>query len=90
MGSKGLQAGYAISLFSASGSADGWCGDHFLLAPPYTVTAADVEEIVNRVGRVVDAVFEDLGGKSKAINRSTGVDGCDGVNGVDGRHGVGH
>jgi adenosylmethionine-8-amino-7-oxononanoate aminotransferase len=60
IGKKGLQKGYDISLFPATGAADGWKGDHFLLAPPYTVKKADVEEIVHRVGMVVDAVFEDL------------------------------
>ena len=84
IGVKGLQKGYDISLFSASGSADGWHGDHFLLAPPYTVSAADVEEIVERVVKVVDAVFQDIHGKGKLVN---GVNGCDAVNGIDG---VGH
>lgn len=60
LGKKGLERGYDISLFPATGSADGWTGDHFLLAPPYTVRKSDVEEIVDRVGRVVDAVFNDL------------------------------
>lgn len=60
LGQKGLTKGCDISLFPATGSADGWKGDHFLLAPPYTVGKSDVEEIVHRVGRVVDAVFKDL------------------------------
>ena len=29
LGSKGLQKGYDISLFAATGAADGWNGDHF-------------------------------------------------------------
>ena len=85
MSLKGLQAGYDISLFSASGSADGWKGDHFLLAPPYTVKAVDVEEIVERVVRVVDSVFEDLNGKSQFLGKANGVNGE--MNGLDG---VGH
>jgi len=60
LGSKGLEEGYDISLFVATGAADGWLGDHFLLAPPFTVGEADVREIVTRVVRVVDSVFEDL------------------------------
>lgn len=60
MGSKGLESGFDISLFAATGSADGWLGDHFLLAPPYIVNKGDIEEIVHRVVKVVDAVFEDL------------------------------
>lgn len=57
---RGLEPGYNICLFSAQGCADGMAGDHFLLAPPYIITKADVEEIVLRVGRVVDSVFEDM------------------------------
>jgi adenosylmethionine-8-amino-7-oxononanoate aminotransferase len=57
---RGLEKGYDVCLFSAQGCADGWTGDHFLLAPPYTIERADVEEIVLRVGRVVDSVFEDM------------------------------
>ena len=79
---KGLQAGYDISLFTASGSADGWHGDHFLLAPPYTVTADEVEEIVKRVVKVVDAVFDDINHKGKLANGVNGYDGKDGADGV--------
>lgn len=60
LSSKGLERGYDVSLFAATGVADGWLGDHFLLAPPFTVTEADVREIVERVVKVVDSVFEDL------------------------------
>lgn len=60
LGKKGLERGYDISLFPATGAADGWAGDHVLLAPPYTVQRPDVEEIVHRLVKVIDAVFEDL------------------------------
>lgn len=79
LGSKGLQEGYDISLFPASGSADGWRGDHFLLAPPYTVTAAEVEEIVDRVCRVVDAVFDEVYQNGKLIDGHSGVNRFNGV-----------
>ena len=68
LASTGLREGYNISLFTASGSADGWNGDHVLLAPPYTVSANEVEEIVKRVCRVIEVVFDDLGGKRKLTN----------------------
>ena len=84
---KGLEEGYNISLFAASGSADGWHGDHILLAPPYTVSAADVEEIVNRICMVIEVVFDDLGRKHKLTNGYSEADRCDGVEGVNG---VGH
>jgi adenosylmethionine-8-amino-7-oxononanoate aminotransferase len=60
MRQRGLEKGYDVCMFSASGCAGGTEGDHFLLAPAYTIGEADVEEIVSRVGRVVDSVFWDL------------------------------
>ncbi|RYP53511.1 hypothetical protein DL768_001548 [Monosporascus sp. mg162] len=57
---RGLEKGYDVCLFSSTGCADGWNGDHFLLAPPLTVTPEDVENIVNRAARVVDSVFEEV------------------------------
>ncbi|KAL8966251.1 MAG: hypothetical protein Q9183_003453 [Haloplaca sp. 2 TL-2023] len=60
MANRGLEPGYDISLFAATGSADGWLGDHFLLCPPYIVSESDVEEIVTRVVKVVESVFEDV------------------------------
>ncbi|KAL8640413.1 MAG: hypothetical protein Q9228_002663 [Teloschistes exilis] len=60
MANRGLERGYDISLFAANGSVDGWLGDHFLLCPPYIVGESDVEEIVKRVVKVVESVFEDV------------------------------
>lgn len=58
---KGMTKGYDVSIFQATGSADdGHAGDHILLAPPYVVQKSDVEEIVDRVGRVVEDVFGEL------------------------------
>ncbi|KAG4425142.1 hypothetical protein IFR04_001709 [Cadophora malorum] len=57
---RGLEPGYDVCLFSAQGCADGKRGDHFLLAPPYTITSADAEEIVFRAGKAVDSVFAEL------------------------------
>ena len=87
LGSTGLKEGYNISLFTASGSADGWHGDHFLLAPPYTVSATEVEEIVKRVCRVIEAVFDELGGKRKLANGHCEANGCESMECVDG---IGH
>ena len=73
MGIEGLQQGYDISLFAATGAADGWNGDYFLLAPPFTVTDRDVEEIDKRVGKVVDSVFEDLEVEGKLSRAGSGM-----------------
>ncbi|KAJ2996149.1 hypothetical protein NUW58_g1063 [Xylaria curta] len=57
---RGLEKGYEICLFSSTGCADGWKGDHFMLSPPFTITAQDVEEIVSRTLRVVNSVFDEV------------------------------
>jgi adenosylmethionine-8-amino-7-oxononanoate aminotransferase len=41
--------------YPSSGSADGVRGDHVLLAPPFIVTEAQVEEIVGKLGQALDA-----------------------------------
>ena len=57
----GMKEGYDVSIFHATGSAgNGQAGDHILLAPPYIVQKCDVEEIVDRVGKVVEDVFKEL------------------------------
>lgn len=60
VGQKGFTPGFDISLFPVSGAADGWRGDHIMVMPPFVITAEDVKEIVDRVGRVVEGVFEDM------------------------------
>ena len=82
MGNKGLEKGYDISLFAATGSADGWKGDHFLLAPPYIITSSDVEEIVARVVKVVDAVFHDLRREGLVSTAQITVDGKNAIVGI--------
>jgi adenosylmethionine-8-amino-7-oxononanoate aminotransferase len=57
---KGLSRGYDICLFSAGGSVDGHRGDHFLLMPPFIIRQDEVDEIVERVGRVVDSVMMEV------------------------------
>ncbi|KAK7525811.1 pyridoxal phosphate-dependent transferase [Phyllosticta citriasiana] len=55
-----LKPPHNIAIYPGSGTADGTHGDHVLLAPPYTVTATDVEEIARRTVNVVNAVFANL------------------------------
>jgi adenosylmethionine-8-amino-7-oxononanoate aminotransferase len=49
---------HGLMIYPASGGADGVLGDHALLAPPYIVSAADVEAIVERFAAAVDAALE--------------------------------
>ncbi|TVY56541.1 putative aminotransferase [Lachnellula suecica] len=58
--SKGLSKGYELALFNAPGAADGYSGDHIVLAPPYIVNEADIDDIVERLVRVIDDTFKDL------------------------------
>jgi hypothetical protein len=41
--------------YPAQGCADGENGDHILLAPAYTTTSDELEEIVQRLGRAIEA-----------------------------------
>ena len=45
--------------YPAGGIVDGKSGDHAMLAPAYIVTAAHIAEIVDKLGRTVDAVLRD-------------------------------
>jgi adenosylmethionine-8-amino-7-oxononanoate aminotransferase len=48
-------------IYPSSGCADGILGDHALLAPPYIVSAADVEMIVERFAQAVDDAIAQAG-----------------------------
>ncbi len=48
-----LERGLAV--YPGSGTIDGRLGDHVLLAPPYIVSAAEIDAIVERLGDAVDA-----------------------------------
>jgi adenosylmethionine-8-amino-7-oxononanoate aminotransferase len=45
--------------YPSSGTADGVNGDHVLLAPPFTVTESEVEQIVATLGRAVERCLRD-------------------------------
>ena len=50
-----------LMIYPSSGCADGILGDHALLAPPYIVSAADVEMIVERFAQAVDDAIAQAG-----------------------------
>ena len=56
------QEAYARGLgcYPMGGTIDGKHGDHVILAPPYIVTAAQVDDIVERFGDAVDAALASL------------------------------
>lgn len=56
--SAGLANGIAV--YPSSGTMDGVVGDHVIVAPPYNVTAAEIDEIVGRVVAMVGTAMEGL------------------------------
>jgi len=46
-----------LMIYPNAGCIDGQRGDHVLVAPPFNVTAAEIDIIVDLVGQTVDAVF---------------------------------
>ncbi len=49
-----------LACYAMPGSIDGRLGDHNMLAPPFIVTNADVDRIVERLGDAVDAALASL------------------------------
>jgi adenosylmethionine-8-amino-7-oxononanoate aminotransferase len=49
-----------LSGYPMGGTIDGKRGDHFILAPPYIVTAPQIDDIVARLGDAVDAAVISL------------------------------
>jgi len=52
---EGIARGLAT--YPMGGTIDGKRGDHVIVAPPYIVTAADIDTIVERLGDAVDAAL---------------------------------
>ncbi|KAK1723567.1 aminotransferase class-III [Colletotrichum acutatum] len=52
---------FGISLYPGMGTKDGILGDHVLLAPAYTSTSEEIEEIASRTRDTVLRVFESIG-----------------------------
>ena len=46
-----------LAVYPMGGTIDGRQGDHVLIAPPYIVTAAEIDAIVDRLGAAVDAAL---------------------------------
>jgi adenosylmethionine-8-amino-7-oxononanoate aminotransferase len=56
--SAAMQRGLLV--YSMGGTIDGARGDHIMLAPPFTVTPKDVDEIVDKLGDAVDAALKSV------------------------------
>ncbi len=49
-----------VAIYPMGGTIDGRAGDHVIVAPPYIATASEIEEIVERLGRGIDAALAGL------------------------------
>ena len=49
-----------VAIYPMGGTIDGRQGDHVIVAPPYIVTPAEIDEIVDRVGRAIDTALGDV------------------------------
>jgi adenosylmethionine-8-amino-7-oxononanoate aminotransferase len=47
--------------YPSGGTADGKRGDHILLSPPFIITADQIFELVDKLGKAVDASFRQIG-----------------------------
>lgn len=50
-----------LIVYAVSGCADGWSGDGVMVAPPFVVEEADLDEIIGLLSEAVDAVFGNAG-----------------------------
>ncbi|KXH67378.1 aminotransferase class-III [Colletotrichum salicis] len=57
---------FGISLYPGMGTKDGVLGDHVLLAPAYTITSEEIEEIASRTRDTIFQVF-------KSVRTATGI-----------------
>lgn len=51
---------YGISVYPGFGGVDGVQGDHIIIAPPYNVTVADVDRIVELTVQTLETFFDQL------------------------------
>ncbi|KAK7927757.1 exocyst complex protein exo70 protein [Apiospora marii] len=61
----GLTKPYRIAVYPGAGTVDGVNGDHVIISPPYNITAAEVEEIVRTMRRLIDDFFSGKHRQSK-------------------------
>jgi len=51
---------YGLMCYPGSGTADGVLGDHIQLAPPFIISSAELEDLVQRLENSLTAVFKDM------------------------------
>jgi adenosylmethionine-8-amino-7-oxononanoate aminotransferase len=56
-----ISSPFNMTLYPGTGTADGFRGDHVILAPAYNITEEDIEHIARVTSDVVQQVFRKLG-----------------------------
>jgi adenosylmethionine-8-amino-7-oxononanoate aminotransferase len=51
---------FGVAVYPASGTRDGSQGDHVLVSPPFTVSTAEIDMVVDRLGKAVDAALAQI------------------------------
>ncbi|KAK0829151.1 hypothetical protein LTR03_016337 [Friedmanniomyces endolithicus] len=62
----GMQEPHNISLYPGTGSVNGRSGDHILIAPAYTVTAQEIQHVVDVTARVIELFFHKYGDRYRS------------------------
>ncbi|KAK3110202.1 hypothetical protein LTR53_015758 [Teratosphaeriaceae sp. CCFEE 6253] len=67
----GMQEPHNISLYPGTGTVDGRCGDHIIIAPAYTVNEQDIRHIVDTTARVIEQYFHKHGQRKASGRRAS-------------------
>ena len=57
-----------LAIYPNGGTIDGQAGDHVIIAPPYNVTPAQIDQIVGLLGDAVDLTLSKLMRSADAIS----------------------
>ena len=60
-------------MYPGTGSADGLKGDHIIIAPPYNITAEQIETIVAAARNAVDSAFKRILAVDVTVPQNLGV-----------------
>ena len=58
---KSMAMEEGLICYPSGGAADGTNGDHVLIAPPYTISAGEIEELVRRLDRALARALSEIG-----------------------------
>lgn len=62
-----------LAIYPMGGTVDGRHGDHILLAPPFIMSEAHIDELVDKLVRSIDSSLESIGVPSSSLSHAVGV-----------------